>query len=168
MKVKLFFCLFALLCYYQGTARSTQFICSDSTVVPVVFVMDEDTEGLLDDLYSEFDVSLLTLCGNDLNATGAKVVDLISTMEQYANEVNYNINGVKFYYNAYFNKSGSIAHFAFILRPESRNVDMNGLVAFLTAFTQKYRLVVPPKNQRRFSSLGMSAYFPFHKGKIGG
>lgn len=130
--------------------------------------MDEDTEGLLDDLYSEFDVSLLTLCGNDLNATGAKVVDLISTMEQYANEVNYNINGVKFYYNAYFNKSGSIAHFAFILRPESRNVDMNGLVAFLTAFTQKYRLVVPPKNQRRFSSLGMSAYFPFHKGKIGG
>ncbi len=140
----------------------------DSSVIPRVFVMDTDTEQQLDNLYDKFDISLLSICGNDLNVAGGKVVELISAMEQSANEVHFGLNGVKFYYNVYFEKSGSIAHFAFVLRPESKNVDLDALVAFLTSFTQKYKMTVPPKNKHRFSSLGMSAYFPFHKGKIGG
>lgn len=142
-------------------------IKSDSSNLPLVFVIDEDNEQLIDRLYDDYDVSLLTICGNNLEITGSKVVDFISEIENFATKMNFNINGVKFYYNVYFDKNGTINHFAFMLRPESKNININSLISFFNTFIPNYRMQLPSKNKNKFSILGMSAYFPFYKGKVG-
>ena len=168
MKYTLIIVFISLFCHLNLQAAAQLNLEKDSTNLPLVFVMDEDNEQLIENLYDVYDMSLLTICGNNLELTGSKVVDLISEIESFANKMNFNINGVKFYYNVYFEKNGTIKHFAFMLRPESKNIDLKSLISFLNTFVPNYKMPLPPKNKNKFSILGMSAYFPFYKGKVGG
>ncbi len=160
------FLFILLFCFSisQGFASTV----SDSLKLPSVFVIDETTEILVEKLDDEFHHSMLKVFNGSLSETGDRIVDLVSGIENYANTMNFNIKGVRFYYNAYFNEDGSIAFFAYMLRPESRNIDTNSLTAFLANFISKYKMKVPPKNNKRFSTSGLTAYFPFFKGKVGG
>lgn len=166
MKISFIICLVQFVCFNSFGSTLYEFN-KDSSNLPLVFVMDEDNEQLIDKLYEDYDVSLLNICGNNLELTGSKVVDFISEIENFASKMNFNINGIKFYYNVYFDKNGTIKHFAFMLRPESKNININSLISFFNTFIPNYKMQLPPKNKNKFSILGMSAYFPFYKGKVG-
>ncbi len=159
--------LFVLVCCFslvQGFSNTV----GDTLRFPSVFVMDETSELFVEKLDDEYHNSMLKVFSGSLTETGDRVVDLVSSIENYATTMNFNIKGVRFYYNAYFREDGSIAYFAYMLRPESRNIDTNSLTAFLANFITKYKMKVPPKNSKKFSASGLTAYFPFFKGKVGG
>ncbi len=79
---------------------------------------------------------------NDIDIAFREWSNLLMDMEDYADELKFDIKGVKMWINLYFNADGTIEHLAFFPKPNSRNVPVEHLTAFFKNFVHDYSLNV--------------------------
>ncbi|MBK9212053.1 MAG: hypothetical protein IPQ18_06055 [Saprospiraceae bacterium] len=130
--------------------------------LPKVFLIGEHDKGY-EKLNLTFDEVLLSVCDNDMSVAYEKWVALLIGMENYADQIKYDIKGVKIWINIFFEKDGTIKHIAYHLKPSSRNIKTEELTAFFSSFMNHYKL--PIKANSRFSHYG-SASFPTYGKRV--
>ena len=82
---------------------------------------------------------------------------MLSEMEAYAGNIDFDLNGVKIWLKVFWNANGTIDHLSFYRKPNSRNVDVDELKAFLSSFINHYQM--PINTTVKFTHNG-SAQFP--------
>ena len=165
----IFFLTFCTLnvSFLSKIQASTTQSWTDSTRIPRVFLLGDDTDSYSERLSYEYSYLLVFACNNSVEEASAKWVDMMNAIEEYSNQVNFNLKGLKLWINIYWDKDGTIKHIAYHLRPESRNIEVKQLTTFLTNFCGQYKLPLTASAKKKFSHSG-STYFPFFKGNVGG
>lgn len=85
---------------------------------------------------------LLNVCGDDLDYAYDKWMDLLGAMEDFSEEIDYDIRGLKTYMYVFWNADGTIAHLGFFPKPNSRNIEIAELKAFFKQFVRQYRMPI--------------------------
>ena len=124
--------------------------------LPKVFQIGEyeDQYGLLYETYHDI---LLSVCGDDMTLAFDKWMDMIAEMEAYAQQIDFDLNGVKIWLKVFWNEDGTIQHISFYRKPNSINVDVAEMSAFLSSFMNRYKM--PINTNLKFTHNG-SAQFP--------
>lgn len=127
-----------------------------ATDLPQVFLIGEH-EKEYEQLIIDYNTNLLTACDNDMQGAFKKWISMLKELEAYADQLEYDINGVKFWLHVFWDANGKIKHLAYHLRPNSRSVDTDELGSVLKGFINQYRF--PLTTDRKFSHYS-TAYFP--------
>jgi hypothetical protein len=114
---------------------------------PTVFVMG-DQEATYEKLNQTYKQTLLEACDNDMKLAFEKWLHMMQEMESYADEINFDLDGIKVLMHVFWNTDGQIDHIGYFLRPNSRNVDTAELSAFLSSFSRQYTF--PVSSDRKF------------------
>lgn len=124
--------------------------------LPLVFMLGQDDRAF-DALKTEHDLQLLAVCRNDMEMTYYLWIQMMKHMESYANRTGYDLNGIKLWMYAFYNKDGSIHHLAYHAKPQSRNFKPEDMTAFLAGFVKTYKL--PMTAERSFQHYNVG-HFP--------
>jgi hypothetical protein len=151
----LFFMNAPIYAYSNGSINFFSLNEQDSVAtLPKVFLLG-DHEDAYEQL-SENGTSLLAICENDFNVAHGKWNSLLKEMEAHADMINYDIKGVKMWLHVFWDEKGKINHIAFYLKPNSRNIKMEEMSAFLTDFVNNY--YVPIQFDENFSHYSGAAF----------
>lgn len=127
--------------------------------IPEVFLIGEYEDQYLA-LSKEHPAIFLSVYNNDIDIAFREWSGFLMDMEDYADELGFDIKGVKMWLNVYFNADGSIDHLAFFPKPNSRNVPVEHLSAFFKNFVKNYRLdVKAPKAFQHSASAAFPTFF---------
>jgi hypothetical protein len=137
-------------------APQPQLSFSENDTLPVVFMLGQDDRAF-DALKNEHDLQLLAVCRNDMEMTYYLWIQMMKHMESYAGRVNFDLNGIKLWMYAFYNKDGSIHHLAYHAKPQSRNFKPEDMTEFLTGFVKTYKL--PISADRAFQHYNVG-FFP--------
>jgi hypothetical protein len=146
----------ALFAFLLTVTFLTNAQSSLSSRLPKVFVLGE-YEKDYETLVTNNQTQLLQACNNDLFTAHNKWTSMVQEMEAYANQVNFDLKGIKLWIHVFWDKNGSISHIAYHLKPQSRNVKTEDLSAFFLSFASFYRL--PHTFSNTYAHYG-SASFP--------
>ena len=130
-------------------------LLSTNDTLPVVFMLGQDDRAF-DALKIEHDLQLLAVCRNDMEMTYYLWIQMMKHMESYATRIGYDLNGVKLWMYAFYNKDGSIHHLAYHAKPQSRNFKPEEMTAFLDGFVKTYKL--PISADRSFQHYNVGAF----------
>ncbi len=124
--------------------------------LPKVFLIGEyeDQYGLLYEVYHDL---LLSVCHDDMNLAFDKWMHMLADMEAYANDIDFNLNGVKVWLKVFWDEDGSIRYLSYYLKPNSLNINTSELSAFFTSFINRYQM--PIETNLKYTHNG-SAQFP--------
>ena len=126
------------LCLCFCSILQSSFAQQNQQRVRRAFVLGENEETY-DQLRETYARTLLTVCKDDHERAFASWITLMNALERYAEKIDdIDLNGVKLYLNVFWNEDGSIAHFGFLPMPNSKNVKIENMVAFFSAFTRQY------------------------------
>jgi hypothetical protein len=129
-----------------------------AVAVPKVFLIGEYEDQYMA-LSKQHPAIFMSVYSNDIDRAFRGWSDMLMDMEDYAEELKFDIKGVKLWFNIYFNPDGTISHFAFYPKPNSRNVPVEHLSAFFKNFVAHYKL--PVKADKAFHH-SASGGFPTH------
>ena len=139
-------------------AQSPDRNSTDTSSIPGVFLIGEYEDQYLA-LSKEHPAVFMSVYGNDIDRAFRGWSDMLMDMEDYAADLDFDIKGVKLWFNIYFNADGTIQHLAFYPKPNSRNVPIEHLAAFFKNFIGHYRFPVKAEKAYHHSA---SAGFPTH------
>jgi hypothetical protein len=105
-----------------------------------------------------YTTTLLGTCNGNTDLAFEKWMRLMLTMEAYAKDINYDINGIKMWIEVGCEPDGNIKYLSYALKPNSRFVEENELTGFLTSFVMKYKFSTT--SQRFF--INTHASFPIY------
>ena len=129
---------------------------TNSFDIPQVFMIGEYSEYYADLSLDHPDI-LLSVFQNDMDFAFEKWAGMLVEMEHYSEEIEYDIKGLKIWFNIYFNPDGTIKYLAFFPKPNSRNIPVEELTAFFKNFAKVYKMNVTTENGFQHSA---SAAFP--------
>ncbi len=112
---------------------------AQSSQLEQIFILGEE-EQLYEQLTSSYSQSLLEAASGDIETAFDSWLHMQQAMDAYAQQIGYDLNGVKVLLHVFWDTSGSIDRLGFLLRPDSRLVDQAELRAFFAAFVDQYRL----------------------------
>ena len=116
-------------------------IGDDETQIPTVSLLGED-EGALSSLLTTYDGILLQVCSNDMEIAYARWMDMLGAMEDYSNDIGYDIRGVKAYLHVFWEPDGTLRHVSFFPKANSRNIPVDELKAFFKGFVKNYKMEI--------------------------
>lgn len=148
----------ALFFLLSGILSLSNLQAQNEDAIPTVFVMGKHEAGY-EGLTQTYKQSLLEACGNDMQMAFDKWLEMMQQMEAYADEIDYNIDGVKVLMHVFWNEDGSIAHLGYFLRPNSRNVPTEELTAFFKSFIRQYKF--PVSSERKFAHYTKASFPTF-------
>lgn len=146
----------SLLTGISGFAQSSE---QKQSPLPPVFLIGEYDEafGMLSEDYSKI---LLTVCGDDMDFAYEKWMDMLASLEDYAERINYDINGLKMYMYVFWKEDGSIAHIAYFPKPNSKNLPIEELNALFKGFTKEYKMPIHSKSgYSHYASASFPVFF---------
>lgn len=108
---------------------------------PNVFLIGEHSEYYAE-ISEQHPAILLTVFNNDMEFAFEKWAGMLVEMENFAKEINYDINGVKLFLHVYFNPDGKIKYLSYYPKPNSKNVPNAEITAFFKSFAKVYQLQV--------------------------
>jgi hypothetical protein len=129
---------------------------TSADTTPVVFMLGQD-DRTFDALKMEHDLQLLAVCRNDMELTYYLWIQMMKNMESYASRTGFDLNGIKLWMYAFYNKDGSIRHLAYHAKPQSRNFKPEDMTEFLSGFVKTYKL--PISADRAFQHYNVG-FFP--------
>lgn len=141
--------------FLLATAQTTVSVDQTSVVPPVALIGEYETAFA--SLARENPGILLGVCGNDMDIAYEKWTDMLVAMEEYAESIDFDINGLKTYLYIFWGADGSFKHLAFYPKANSRNIPYEELLAFFKAFVKDFQM--PIKATEGYSHYG-SASFP--------
>jgi hypothetical protein len=150
------FCLLPFLVMSQQGENLALEIGPKKLSLPKVFQIGEyeDQYGLLYETYHDI---LLSVCNDDMGLAFDKWMDMIAEMEAYAKQIDFNLNGVKIWLKVFWNEDGTIQYISFYRKPNSINIDVAEMSAFLSSFMNRYKM--PISTNLKFTH-NASAQFP--------
>ena len=154
--MRMLFCLLAATLFMGLNISIAQTSDSTDTELPKVFLLGE-YENQYNQLIAKYDVSLLTVCKEDMPKAFKKWISMNQEIEVYANQIEFDMNGVRLWLHMFWEKDGTIKHIGYYLRPNSRNIKLEDLTAFLTSFTNHYKFPLTAKTSYQHYSF---AQFP--------
>lgn len=125
------------------------------TILPTVFLIGE-YENQYFEAIQDYETLLLTACENDMDEAYSKWVSMLEEMEAYSNEINFDLKGLKVWFNIFWEPNGTISHLAYYLKPVSKNLDTAELNAFFKSFINNYRF--PLIHDKRYSHYGTASF----------
>ncbi|MEM9849599.1 MAG: hypothetical protein AAF847_17050 [Bacteroidota bacterium] len=131
---------------------------SNSNTLPQVFRIGDFQEAY-EALIQAHEYSLVDVCGKDLKLAYTKLSSMFREMELHAERKDYDLKGVRMWLHVFWRADGKIAHLAYHLRPNSRNIDIGELEHFLLSFLQTYRF---PLISEQDYALYTTASFPVY------
>lgn len=106
--------------------------------LPKVFLLGE-YESQYNQLIEQYEISLLTVCKNDMPKAFKKWMSMNQEIEVYANQIEFDMNGLRLWLHIFWEKDGTIKHIGYHLRPNSRNIQLEDLTAFFSSFCNHYK-----------------------------
>lgn len=120
------------------TVFFTHFIFTYAQVkVEKVFFIGEN-QSEYDKLISAYKMPLLTVTGQDVDKAFLQWTDLLTSLEQYSEKQGMDIKGVKIWLNVFWNDKGSVDHFTFYPKPNSKNLDYEKFKGIIKNFLNQY------------------------------
>jgi len=135
---------------------------TEEFVLPTTFLIGEYTEHY-EELSNQHPDILLSVYQNDMDFAFERWSGMLVEMEHYADEIMFDLKGLKVYMNLYFNADGTIQHLSFYPKPNSRNIPTEELNAFFKSFTNQFQMVVTTDKGYQHSA---SASFPTFFSKV--
>jgi hypothetical protein len=132
----------------------------DSLRLPKVFILGEHEKDF-EKLQSQYSTSLLSICSYNPEMTFEKWAQFLIDMEDYSEAINYDLKGVKMWIEVFWLPNGSAKHIAYALKPQSRNIDLKELSAFMSSFMNQYKPRFQPNKRISHSA---HAFFPLTQG----
>ena len=126
--------------------------------LPSVFFIGEFEEEY-ERLSVNCERKLLNNCGESMELAYAKWMGLLSDIEGYSDQMNFDLKGIKIWINVFWNSDGTIKHLVYFPKPNSKNMDWDELTVFFDSFLAQYQS--PIIDQVCFSHNG-SANFPIY------
>jgi len=126
--------------------------------LPAVFLIGEHEDSYLA-LARAFPAVFVSIYQEDLDAAYQAWSRILLDLEDYAGRLDFDLKGVKLWFNLYAHPDGRIAHIAFYPKPNSRLVPEEQLTALFRQFARDYRLPVSWDKGFQHSA---SASFPVH------
>ena len=162
--MRLIVTFFVICILFCGSTRAmdTVQLKRDTTGLPKVFILGEH-EKAYEKLFVSYSTMLLEVCNDDMDTAFDNWLSMLEDMEEYANEIGYDIKGIKVWLNIFWENDGSIKHIAYHLKVNSRNIQNEELTAFFSSFMNNYQF--PLSFNRNFSHYG-SASFPVFARKL--
>jgi hypothetical protein len=124
--------------------------------LPKVFLVGEN-EKSYEKMMGDYTELLLTVSENSMDTAYNHWISMLTEMEAYSDQMDYDIKGVKIWLNVFWHKSGNIDYLVYYPKPNSRNIDFDKFTEFLTEFISMYKLDIDSNSN--FSHYG-SASFP--------
>lgn len=152
-KISLFSFFLSLTLLTQ--AKPLPLFSYSDTILPKVFILGE-YEKEYEQLNIDYEMLLLTACGEDMDVAFSKWLSMLREMEAYATKINFELKGIKLWMNIFWNEDGSISHIAFHLKRNSRNTNIDELKAFLSSFMNHYKF--PLVIDKKYSHYGSAAF----------
>lgn len=115
--------------------------------------------AILEQLSADYKGSLFLASDTNVVKTAQNWKHLLVRMEEYADEIDFDVKGVKMWFKVFWAKDGTINHITYILSDTSINIDIIDFEAFLRSFMRNYKLPITARN--RFSYDGR-AMFPLY------
>jgi len=157
MKAVLLAILFNLPLFNFNSGDKVSFEApDDQDRIPNAFMIGE-FETDYEEIISGCNNLLLSVCDDSMDEAYKTWLLMLNDVEKYAEEVNFDIKGVKIWLNVFWNADGSIKHIVYYPKPNSRNMDFSLLSEFLNSFVDDYESTL--KNPDCFSHYG-SGTFP--------
>ena len=132
------FSLCFMLASFSMTAQSGSTSLNEDGELPKVFLIGQHEEAF-ETLTMSYESDLLTACESDMNVAFKKWMSMMEEMEAYSKLIEYDLDGVKAWFHFFWSTDGSIEHIAYYLRPNSKNLDLDEMNAFLTSFMNNYK-----------------------------
>ena len=126
--------------------------------IPTAFILGNYESGY-EELTQTYKQSLLEACNNDMDVAFDRWLEMMQQMEAYADQIDFNIDGIKVLLHVFWNEDGTIAHIGYFLRPNSRNAPMEDLTAFFSSFARQYRF--PITSSRKFTHYTKASFPTF-------
>jgi len=118
------------------------------TAFPKVINISNNSK-VIEELSSVYKHSLFLASENDFVKTMENWKRALTDMEQYANEIDFDLKGVQMWMKIYWAKDGNIDHITYYLLDKSINIDTKELEAFLSSYIKNKKL--PIKYEHKFS-----------------
>lgn len=115
---------------------------------PKVMNVAQNSE-ILEDLSATYKSSLFSASDADFIKTTKNWHHLLIGLEKYAEEIDFDLKGIKVWIKVFFAKDGNIDHITYILSETSINIDSIELEAFLRSFIKNYKL--PISHEQKFA-----------------
>lgn len=125
-----------------------QQLLAQSNNLPKVINVANNSK-ILEDLSSTYKSSLFSASDADFIKTTQNWQKVLVGIEKYAEEIDFDLKGVKIWIKVFFAKDGNIEHITYILAEDSINMDTIELEAFFRSFMKNYKL--PESHDQKFS-----------------
>lgn len=132
------------------------FVLAQNQQLPLVFILGQE-EAAYEKLNEAHPRNLLVVSGNDTGKALNNWLEFIKTLQEHAENVKFDINGLKVFLHVFWNEDGSIRHIGYFVKPDSRNFKPDELRAFFGTFARAYKPVL--SSDKKFSHY-TSASFP--------
>ena len=146
----------------MGVVLTAGQLSAQSDELAPVFMLGEQEEAY-EQIKQEYSQTLLEVTDYDSQKAFQNWMDMMVAMEDYAEKVKFDVNGLKIWLHAFWNEDGTLSHIGYLLRPDSRNVNTLELAAFLKTFMQRYEF--PLSSSKPFSHY-TGANFPIYSQKV--
>jgi hypothetical protein len=126
--------------------------------LPRVFMIGE-YEKPYETMSASYEKLLLNIYKEDIDKAYSAWTSVLISMEDYAKETSFNLNGLKLWMNVFFNVDGSIQHIVYFPKPNSRNMEFEQLTNFLISFCKVYHFKDPvPEKCSHFGSASFPTF----------
>ncbi len=149
--------------FFLGCLISFSFLASGRSAasppqdtLPKVFMLGEYDGEPFEAVKTQYEYPLINACHSDMETAYYCWLHMLTHLETYSKKTGFDLNGVKFWLYAFWNKDGSVAHLAFYLKPNSRNIKPEDLKSFLSGFAEVY--TSPVKSDKDFSNYASAAF----------
>ena len=139
-------CVFLLSGSDLGAQSSSRDV-SGYVALPKVFKLGEYSDPY-ETVRTDYK-SLLDACEGDMLSAHGKLLGMMESLETFAEEKEFDLNGIKAWMHFFFKENGEIDHIGFHLKPNSKNVDLVDFGAFLKSFSKEYQF--PLKTEEEFA-----------------
>ncbi|WMX15227.1 MULTISPECIES: hypothetical protein [unclassified Aureispira] len=136
-----------LITFLLFFSLSTQVWAQQSDFPKVVNVAQRSE--ILEELSSRYKSSLFSASDADFIKTTQNWQHILVAIEKYAEEIDFDLKGVKIWIKVFFAKDGNLDHITYILSENSINIDTIELEAFFRSFMKNYKL--PESHEQKFS-----------------
>lgn len=143
-----------------GTAQNGSTALDQDGNLPKVFLIGQHEEAF-EKLTVSYESDLLTVCESDMKAAFGKWMSMMEEMEAYSKNIEYDLDGVKAWFHFFWKPDGSIEHIAYYLRPNSKNLDLDEMNAFLVSFMNNYKF--PLVAQTKYHHYTGATFPVFHQ-----
>ena len=125
--------------------------------LPSVFMMGENPQEF-ENLIMTRKSLLVDVYENNMLLASERLKELLTAIDDYSEEIDFDIKGLKLWLHVFWNEDGTIEHLTYYPKPNSAKIEYNELTAFFKSFVNNHdsSMIADFKFAHQFSG-----FFPY-------